>query len=157
MGVLYLLFLQTCKGITFIEKFDLTNNVYLMSDKDILCESLSTLLQYTQYFNSMRSNSPSKNQIRFFANFPTFVNFAVFIIFAKIALLVMALLTSTITALTSSADFANFLRIFFLLCMIDVFKLLCKLEEYLSASTPSYGFINSITMVLVFSSELLFC
>lgn len=47
MGDLYLLFLQTCKGITFIEKFDLTNNVYLMSDKDILCESLSTLLQYT--------------------------------------------------------------------------------------------------------------
>ena len=65
MGDLYLLFLQTCKGITFIEKFDLTNNVYLMSDKDILCESLSTLLQYTQYFDSMRSNSPSKNQIRF--------------------------------------------------------------------------------------------
>ena len=65
VGDLCLLFLQTCKGITFIEKFDLTNNVYLMSDKDILCESLSTLLQYTQYFDSMRSNSPSKNQIRF--------------------------------------------------------------------------------------------
>lgn len=48
----YLLFLQTCKGITFIEKFDLAN-VYLMSDKDILCESLSTLPQYTQYFDSM--------------------------------------------------------------------------------------------------------
>ena len=44
---------------------------------------------------------------------------------------------------------------FFLLCMIDVFKLSCKLEEYLSTSTPSYRFIKSIIMVFVFSSELL--
>ena len=111
MGDLYLLFLQTCKGITFIEKFDLTNNVYLMSDKDILCESLSTLLQYTQYFDSMRSNSFQKSD-QILANFPTFVNFAVFTVFTKIALLVRALLTSTITALTSSADFANFCEFF---------------------------------------------
>lgn len=79
-----------------------------MSDKDILCESLSTLLQYTQYFDSMWSNSPSKNQIRVLQIFQLFVNFAVFTIFTKIALLVRALLTATITALTSSADFANF-------------------------------------------------
>ena len=94
-------------------------------------------------------------KIRFLQIFQLFVNFAVFTIFTKIALSVRSLLTSTITALTISADFGNFCGYCFLLCTIDVFKLSCKLEEYLSTSTPCYCFIKSIIMVFVFSSELL--
>lgn len=63
-------------------------------------------------FNTHNTLTPCEVTVRPKINFPTFVNFAVFTIFTKIALLVRALLTSTITALTSSADFANFCEFF---------------------------------------------